>query len=49
MFNDALKTNSACSCRLCDTQGYNLWDKLKSSDIVIDKNKLCDELNEIWG
>ncbi len=42
-----------CICRLCDTQAYyilNLYmDRLKSSGIIIDKNKLCDELNKIWG
>ena len=42
-----------CICRLCGGQGYQLLslyiDKLKSSEIIIDKNKLFDELYETWG
>lgn len=41
-----------CICKLCDTQAYyilNLYmDRLKSSGVIIDKNKLYDELNKIW-
>ena len=41
-----------CIYRLCEPQGYYLlslfMDKLKSSGIIIDKNKLYSKLNEIW-
>ena len=41
-----------CICRLCDAQCYHLlsfyMDKLKSSGIIINKNKLYNKLNEIW-
>ena len=42
-----------CIIRLCEPQGYYFlslyMDKLKRIGVIIDKNKLHNNLNEIWG